>query len=29
MGKESPLYQGDERTENKNNKPKFGNIVKD
>ena len=28
MGKESPLYQGDERTENKNNKPKFGNIVK-
>ena len=28
MGKESPLYQGDERIENKNNKPKFGNIVK-
>ena len=28
MGKESPLYQGDERIENKNNKPKFGNIVR-
>ena len=28
MGKDSPLYQGDERVENKNNKPKFGNIVK-
>ena len=28
MGKESPLYEGDERVENKNNKPKFGNIVK-
>ena len=28
MGKDSPLYQGDERTENKNNKPKYGNIVK-
>ena len=28
MGKESPLYEGDERIENKNNKPKFGNIIK-
>ena len=28
MGKESPLYQGDERVEQKNNKPKFGPIVK-
>ena len=28
MGKDSPLYQGDDRIENKNNKPKFGNIVK-
>ena len=27
MGKESPLYQGDERNENKNNRPKFGYIV--
>ena len=28
LGKESPLYEGDERIENKNNKPKFGNIIK-
>ena len=28
LGKESPLYQGDERIDNKNNKGKFGNIVK-
>ena len=28
MGRESPLFQGDERIENKNNKPKYGNIVK-
>ena len=28
LGKDSPLYQGDERIDNKNNKPKFGNIVK-
>ena len=27
MGKESPLFKGDERVENKN-KPKYGNIVK-
>ena len=28
MGKDSPLYQGDERIDNKNNKGKFGKIVK-
>ena len=28
LGKESPLYQGDERIDNKNNKGKFDNIVK-
>ena len=27
LGKESPLYKGDERVENKNNKPQFGNVV--
>ena len=27
MGRSSPLYQGDDRTENKNNKGKFGPIV--
>ena len=28
MGKDSPLYQGDERIDNKNSKGKFGYIVK-
>ena len=28
MGKDSPLYKGDERIDNKNNKGKFGKIVK-
>ena len=28
LGKSSPLYQGDERIENKNNRGKFGPIVK-
>ena len=28
LGRSSPLYQGDDRTENKYNKGKFGPIVK-
>ena len=28
LGKESPLYENDERIENKNNKPKFSSLIK-